>query len=112
MTTVAAKSTTLISKTQAKKLLGIDSQDTINSYFKEFNLFEREYVNWDDIRNILKLQMFLGLKPGRFSKQMFHRFTNEEMDTLLLGRGFNVDDRLNAIKAQYYQEHREQVPQF
>jgi Ca2+-binding EF-hand superfamily protein len=104
MTTVAIKNTATLSKAQARKLLGIDSQDTINSYFRVFGFSEREYISWEELKNILKLKMFLGIKPGVSSRQEFQQYSSQEIDEILVNNGMNVEIVFDRIQADYYKQ--------
>jgi hypothetical protein len=102
MTTVSTKNLGLISKAQTRRLLSIDSQDTINSYFREFGFSEREFINWNELKNILKLKMFLGIKPGVTSKQMFHEHTPEQIDQILIDNGMDINAVFERVQTEYH----------
>lgn len=61
----------LVSVGDCRTLLAIATRDTINDYLKTLELFGRDFLNWEEFFEVLKLQAFLGLKPGYNSKKMY-----------------------------------------
>jgi hypothetical protein len=97
-------STGILSKKECKRLLGLFSEDTINDYFRTLGLFGQDFITWDDFKEILKLQMFLGLKPGYNSQTMFLTLRQQGIiDNLLDDYGININKRLEKIKNDYQQ---------
>jgi hypothetical protein len=87
-----------LSVKQCRYLLMIQSKDTINKYLKALNLFGQAYLSWSEIRQILELQIFLGLKHGRNSKSSFCQMTRQQLDETFKSYGVNVDARLAALQ--------------
>jgi hypothetical protein len=92
---------------RCRELLRIQSKDTINKYLKALNLFGQSYLSWSEIRQVLELQIFLGLKHGRNSKKDFGEMTRRELEQTFQSYGVDVDARLEALK----KIHRGPVPQ-
>ncbi|MBD2505602.1 hypothetical protein [Anabaena azotica] len=90
-----------------RDLLKIQSKDTINQYLKTLKLFGNKYLNWEQIRQVLELQIYLGLKHGRNSKENFRQMTRQQIEETFQSYGVDVDARLKALK----QTHRDSVQQ-
>ncbi len=95
-----------LSVKECRSLLRIQSKDTINKYLKALNLFGQAYLSWSEIRQVLELQIFLGLKHGRNSKLRFCKMTRLELEQTFQSYGVDVDARLEALQ----KIHRGSVP--
>ncbi|GAX38867.1 hypothetical protein [Nodularia sp. NIES-3585] len=94
-----------ISIKECRYLLKIQSKDTINKYLKALNFFGNKYLSWEQVQKILELQIFLGLKHGRNSKEDFCQMTREEIEQVFQSYEVNVKARLEAVK----KKHRDSV---
>ncbi len=95
-----------LSVKRCRELLRIQSKDTINKYLKALNLFGQAYLSWSEIRQVLELQIFLGLKHGRNSKSIFCKMTRQQIEETFTSYGVDVDARLAALQ----KIHRGSVP--
>lgn len=87
-----------ISIKQCRSLLKIQSKDTINRYLKALNFFGNKYLTWEEVQKILELQLFLGLKHGKNSKEDFCKMTRDEIEQVFQSYGVNVNARLETLK--------------
>jgi hypothetical protein len=87
-----------ISVKQCRDLLRIQSKDTINKYLKTLKLFGQAYLSWSEIRQVLELQIFLGLKHGRNSKSCFCEMTRQQIEETFTSYGVDIDARLGALQ--------------
>jgi hypothetical protein len=94
-----------LSVKQCRELLRIQSKDTINKYLKTLGLFGQSRLSWSEIRQVLELQIFLGLKHGRNSKSRFSQMSRQEREQTFQSYGVDVDARLTALQ----KIHRESV---
>lgn len=85
-----------------RRLLAIRSRGTMNSYLKSLSLFGKKLLTWDDLRSILELQVYLGLKHGFNSKQRFHTISKEELAEMFKSYGVDLNKRLKLIQVSYY----------
>jgi hypothetical protein len=88
----------LISIKRCRELLRIKSRDTINKYLKTLNLFGRSRLSWGQVREILELQIFLGLKHGRNSREKFIGMSRQELEQTFQTYGVDVNARLEALQ--------------
>ncbi|MBW4689673.1 MAG: hypothetical protein KME40_32415 [Komarekiella atlantica HA4396-MV6] len=87
-----------LSVKECRDLLRIQSKDTINKYLKALDLFGQAYLSWQEIKQVLELQIFLGLKHGRNSKSRFCQMTRQQLDETFKSYGVDVDARLAALQ--------------
>jgi len=87
-----------LNKTQCRELLRIQSKDTINKYLKTLGLFEKTRFSWEEIKRILELQIFLGLKHGRNAISDFQEMSQKELEQTFESYGVNVNTRLEALQ--------------
>lgn len=92
---------------ECRDLLRIQSKDTINKYLKTLKLFGNKYLNWLQIRQVLELQIYLGLKHGRNSKEIFSQMSRQQIEEMFTSYGVNIDARLKALQ----ETHRDSVQQ-
>ena len=97
----------LISIKRCRELLRIKSRDTINKYLKTLNLFGRSRLSLGQVREILELQIFLGLKHGRNSREKFIKISRQELEQTFQTYGVDVNARLAALQ----KIHRDSVHQ-
>lgn len=88
----------LISIKRCRELLRIKSRDTINKYLKTLNLFGRSRLSLGQVREILELQIFLGLKHGRNSREKFIKISRQELEQTFQTYGVDVNTRLAALQ--------------
>jgi hypothetical protein len=92
---------------ECRNLLRIQSKDTINKYLKALKLFGKKYLNWEQIRQVLELQIYLGLKHGRNSKEKFCQMTRQQIEETFKSYGVDIDARLESLQ----KIHRDSVHQ-
>ncbi len=92
-----------------RELLDIQTRETMNQYLKTLDLFGSKRLGWEDLRRILELQTFLGLKHGRNSKSDFCDYTSEELATDFANHGINIEERFNRIQNKFL--IRQKLPQ-
>ncbi len=97
----------IITIKQCRNLLKIQSRDTINKYLKALDLFGNKYLNWEQFRQVLELQIYLGLKHGRNSISCFRQMTHQELDQTFQIYGVEINARLAALQ----KIHRDSVSQ-
>ncbi|WP_341529965.1 hypothetical protein WKK05_11995 [Nostoc sp. UHCC 0302] len=88
---------------ECRDLLNIHSRGTINEYLKTLNLFGHRHLNWDELRRVLELQIFLGLKHGRNSKEMFSRISRQRLVELFTEHGIDIEARMQYLQNKYTQ---------
>ncbi|WP_100902157.1 hypothetical protein [Nostoc flagelliforme] len=96
-----------LSVKQCRTLLRIQSKDTINKYLKTLNLFGQKRLSWSELQQILELQIFLGLKHGRNSREKFIKISRQELEQTFQTYGVDVNARLAALQ----KIHRNSVQQ-
>lgn len=87
-----------ISIKECRSLLKIQSRDTINKYLKTLDLFGQKYLNWSQVRQVLELQIYLGLKHGRNSKEIYRFMSRQQIEETFTSYGVDVDARLKALQ--------------
>lgn len=87
-----------LNKTQCRELLRIQSKDTINKYLKTLGLFEKTRFSWEEIKRILELQIFLGLKHGRNGISDFEGMSSKELEQTFESYGVDVNARLKMLQ--------------
>lgn len=90
---------------ECRNLLRIQSKDTINQYLKTLKLFGNKYLNWQQIQQVLELQIYLGLKHGRNSKENFRQMSRQQIEETFISYGVDVNARLQVLQ----QTHRDSV---
>ena len=84
---------------QVRKLLGIRTRYSFNEHLKVLGLFGRKFLNWNDIKLILELQLFLGIKPGFNSREMFVLLQSKgKLESLFNSCQINVNEHLERLK--------------
>lgn len=93
---------------EVRSLLEIETRDTINKYLKVTGLSEVEQFDWRQFRRLLELQIFLGLRPGCYSKEMFNNYDQATLYEMFAQRGISIEQRLLNLQ-QKYQDKKSQV---
>lgn len=89
----------LLPTNQVRKLLGIRTRYSFNEHLKVLGLFGRRFLNWSDIKLILELQLFLGIKPGFNSRKMFIILHNKgKLESLFNSYQININQHLERLK--------------
>ncbi|GEM_PF-1656311 len=97
----------LISINECRNLLSINSRYTMNEYLKLLGFFGQHFLNWDEVKEILKLRVFLGLKPGYNSKEMYLMLREQGfLQDIFTSYGIDIETRLRRIKDEYYKQQR------
>lgn len=93
----------LISIADCRTLLMIATRDTINDYLKTLGLYGRDFITWEEFARVLELQVFLGLKPGQNSKEMY-RFLEElgHLPHIFQEFGIDVETRFRRLQVDYH----------
>ncbi len=94
-----------LSVKQCRDLLRIQSKDTINKYLKALNLFGKKKLSWSEIQRVLEMQIFLGLKHGRNSKEKFCQMSQQQIKETFESYGVDINARLVALQ----EIHRDSV---
>ena len=97
---------------EARSLLKIDTRDTINSYLRLFKWDDVDQIDWIQFRRLLELQVFLGLKPGRHSKEMFLNFSQDELNAMFTAGGISIDRKLSFIHQHRQQQYQPSKSRF
>ncbi|MDR9900754.1 hypothetical protein G7B40_040420 [Aetokthonos hydrillicola Thurmond2011] len=93
---------------ECSRLLKIKSPNTIADYLKRLNLAERDFLTWDEVKEILALREFLSLSPGQNSKAMFVLLrSRNQLSTIFKENHINIEEKLERIKNDYYQQQRQ-----
>ncbi len=87
-----------LNKTQCRELLRIQSKDTINKYLKTLGLFEKTRFTWEEIKRVLEIQTFLGLKHGINSLSHFKQMSRQELEQTFETYGIDVNARLKMLQ--------------
>lgn len=103
---VLSRNNERLSIRQCRELLGIQSRDTINDRLKILNLFGCDFISWQDVRRLLELQLYLGLKPGCNSKEEFCMLTQAQIDDLFESHAINVEERFSKMQTTYHKQQR------
>ncbi|MBO3464140.1 hypothetical protein G7B40_001515 [Aetokthonos hydrillicola Thurmond2011] len=101
------KDSGVLSIRESSRLLRIKSPHTINSYLKHLDLTDRDFLSWDELKEILSLREFLGLNPGQNSKAMFVLLrSRNQLATIFNENHINIEEKLERIKDDYYKQQR------
>jgi hypothetical protein len=93
-------------------LLNILAPDTINDYLKHFGWFGQDVLTWEQIKELVQLQAFLGVKPGYASKGMYTVLKNaNRLDEVYERLGIDIEKRLRRIQNEYTQRTKREVQQ-
>ncbi|MCC5616357.1 hypothetical protein LC605_15020 [Nostoc sp. CHAB 5836] len=95
-----------ISIRECRILLDIQSRDTINQYLKTLDLFGHDRISWQEFRRVLELQIFLGLKHGRNSKDDFLKLSQSQLTSMFSNFGIDIESRLLSLRNQKQNIHR------
>lgn len=71
----------------------------MGDYLKTLNIPKRDRLSWDDIKLILELQTYLGLKPGIHSKEGFKRLSPQERSHLFAQNGVSIAAKLQRLQS-------------
>ncbi|BAZ33762.1 hypothetical protein NIES4074_62760 (plasmid) [Cylindrospermum sp. NIES-4074] len=91
----------LLSIKECRELLNIQSRDTINEYLKTLDLFGLKHLTWDELRRVLELQIYLGLRHGYNSKDMFRKLSQEKITETFTEYGIDISIKMERIKQKY-----------
>ncbi len=98
----------LISIADCRTLLAIATRDTMNDYLKTLGLFGRDFLNWDEFQELLRIQAFLGLKHGYNSKQMYLLLRDQgNLQNLFANYGIDIEQRFRRIQGDYHKQQRQ-----
>ncbi|MDF5717726.1 MAG: hypothetical protein PUP93_28630, partial [Rhizonema sp. NSF051] len=92
----------LISIRECQTLLGISSNVTLNVYLKNLGFYGQRFISWEQFKDILQLQVFLGLKHGYNSKEMYLTLRRENsLQPIFEEYGVNIETRFERLKDDY-----------
>lgn len=84
---------------KVRPLLQIRTRLTFNRHLKALGLYGRKYISWEDIKEVLKLQLFLGIKPGYNSRKMYLILKERgKIDAVFKQYQINVNQHLEMLK--------------
>lgn len=96
---------------ECRDLLNINSRGTINDYLKTLELFGLKHLTWEQLRQVLELQTYLGLRHGYNSKDMFRKLSRKQITEIFSEYGIDIDVRMRSIqqKRENQNTHRDSV---
>ncbi|MEH2135422.1 hypothetical protein [Nostoc sp.] len=99
----------MLTVAEARILLEIQSRDTMNEDLKALGLFGCDRLMWSEVKSLLEMRKFLGLKPGIHSREQFLKTPKEQLNTLFYRYGLNIEEQFQALQAQKQGTHRVSV---
>ncbi|MEH2067848.1 MAG: hypothetical protein V7K47_06730 [Nostoc sp.] len=78
----------------------------MNEDLKALGLFGSEELSWSQVKSLLEMRVFLGLKPGIHSREQFTETSKEKLQNLFNNHGFNVEAQLQRLQKEYKNKHR------
>lgn len=81
----------------------------MNEDLKALGLFGSEELSWSEVRSLLEMRVFLGLKPGIHSREQFTETPKEKLQNLFNNHGFDVEAQLQRLQEQHKNKHRATV---
>ncbi|MEH2034559.1 MAG: hypothetical protein V7K67_34010 [Nostoc sp.] len=96
----------MLTVSEVRSLLEIQSRDTMNEDLKALGLFGCDRLMWSQIRKLLEMRKFLGLKPGIHSREQFLRTSKEQLNTLFVRYGLNIEEQFQLLQTQQQGTHR------
>ncbi len=91
---------------ECRELLDIQSRDTINEDLKALGLFGNNHLSWGEVRRVLEIRTFLGIKPGIHSREQFNNTSKEELEKLFQKHQSSIEQKLHHLQNQYKNRHR------
>jgi hypothetical protein len=91
---------------EVRRLLEIQSRETMNEDLKALGLFGCDRLMWPQIKRLLEMRKFLGLKPGIHSREQFLGIPKEQLETLFIRNGLNIEEQFQLLKTQQQGIHR------
>jgi DNA-binding transcriptional MerR regulator len=91
---------------ECRELLDIQSRDTINEDLKALGLFGNSSLSWSEVRRVLEIRVFLGIKPGIHSREKFNQTPKEELERLFQKHQSSIEQKLEQLQHQYKNRHR------
>lgn len=98
----------MLKKHEVRSLLKIKSRDTINEDLKVLGLLDCKQFNWSQVRKLLEVRLFLGLKPGINSREEFIEIPQEQLAIMFSEHGLNVEEHFKSLQSQHESDHRSQ----
>lgn len=87
---------------KARELLNIYSPTTWNKYLKAFDLFGRDYLSWEEFKQLLALNLFLKLKPGYTSYHQFFSLSEQgNLSQVFQDFRIDINHEIEVIKHEY-----------
>ena len=94
---------------EVRSLLEIQSRDTMNEDLKALGLFGCDRLMWSQVKRLLEMRKFLGLKPGVHSREQFLKTPSEQLNTLFHRYGLNIEEQFQSLQTQRQGTHRVMV---
>ncbi len=83
---------------------------TLHEYLKTLGFSGQKFISWEQFREILQLQTFLGLKHGYNSKQMYLTLRHQNSLTPVFEKyGVSIETRFERLKNDYYDQRQTQT---
>lgn len=91
---------------QVRSLLDIQTRDTMNEDLKALGLFGCASLTWSQVRTLLEMRLFLGLKPGIHSREQFKQISKEQLLDLFGRHHCNVEQQFQDLQSKHQTKHR------
>lgn len=84
---------------EVRQLLGIRTRKTINLYLKELGLFGLKQLNWQQIRDVTGMHLWLRANYGQHSRRQYVALKAKELETQALAlHGIDLDKVMEELK--------------
>jgi hypothetical protein len=100
----------MLKKHEVRSLLEIKHRDTINEDLRVLGWSDCEEFDWAEVRKLLEMRLFLGLRPGINSREEFLEIPQERLTTMFVMHGLNVENRLQFMRSHYQQQYQTNQP--
>ena len=96
----------MLTISEVRDLLEIQSRDTMNEDLKALGLFGYDRLTWSQVKNLLEMRKFLGLRPGIHSREQFLKTSKEQLNALFHRHGLNIEEQFQALQTGRQGTHR------
>ncbi|MCC5619427.1 hypothetical protein LC605_31080 [Nostoc sp. CHAB 5836] len=96
----------MLKKHEVRSLLKIKHRDTINEDLRALELLDCEEFNWPEVRKLLEMRLYLGLKPGINSREEFLETPQEQLANMFVTHGLDVEKHFQFLRSDYQQQHQ------
>ncbi|MBD2730925.1 hypothetical protein H6G96_32560 [Nostoc sp. FACHB-892] len=94
---------------EVRRLLCVSTRETINTDLKAIGLFGRDFLNWGEVRQILKMRLFLSLRPGYNSREMYLSLNDEELNQIFEHFGINLNAHFERIQQLHRRTKQQKI---